>query len=68
MVSEVATSFNLLFFCLVYVVLGQYYEHVGLMVSLYEKGLLQNGDYFVVGVDVEQYDQDYPGKYLSGKF
>ncbi|GAB6020731.1 hypothetical protein CHUAL_003395 [Chamberlinius hualienensis] len=36
------------------------------MVSMQEKGLFENGEYFVVGVDVEQYDQDYPGKYLKG--
>ncbi|KAI8122202.1 Receptor-type guanylate cyclase Gyc76C [Lucilia cuprina] len=50
----------------IYVVLGHYYEHVGLMVSLYNKGLLNKGDYFVVGIDIEQYDASKPEKYMRG--
>lgn len=34
--------------------------------ALYDKGLLGNGDYFVVGVDIEQYDPSKPDKYLRG--
>ncbi|XP_037807798.1 speract receptor isoform X2 [Lucilia sericata] len=50
----------------IYVILGHYYEHVGLMVSLYNKGLLNKGDYFVVGIDIEQYDASKPEKYMRG--
>ena len=50
----------------VYLILGHYYEHVGLMLSLERKGLLDNGDFFVVGVDLEQYAASEPEKYLRG--
>lgn len=36
------------------------------MVSLYNKGLLNKGDYFVVGIDIEQYDASKPDKYMRG--
>lgn len=58
-----------LFLCispLVYVILGHHYEHVGLMLSLKQKGLLDKGEYFVVGIDIEQYDASAPDKYLRG--
>ena len=48
--------------------LGEYYEFVGLMVSLLMRGLLDTGEYFVVGVDTRQYDPTDPQKYLEGKF
>lgn len=50
----------------IYLVLGHYYEHVGLMVSLQQRGLLSHGEYFVVGIDIEQYDPARPEKYLRG--
>uniref|UniRef100_A0A1I8PSJ2 Receptor ligand binding region domain-containing protein n=1 Tax=Stomoxys calcitrans TaxID=35570 RepID=A0A1I8PSJ2_STOCA len=50
----------------IYLILGHYYEHVGLMVALYNRGLLDEGDYFVLGVDIEQYDPSKPDKYLRG--
>ena len=50
----------------VYVVVGNYFEHLGLLLSLLEKGLLHNGQYFVVGVDVEQYDRSDPERYFKG--
>ncbi|XP_032587491.1 speract receptor isoform X2 [Drosophila mojavensis] len=50
----------------IYLILGHYYEHVGLMVSLQQRGLLSRGDYFVVGIDIEQYDPVKPEKYLRG--
>ena len=46
--------------------LGEHYEFVGLMVSLQLRGLLDTGDYFVVGVDPGQYDPKDPQKYLEG--
>ncbi|XP_055383503.1 speract receptor [Condylostylus longicornis] len=50
----------------IYIILGHYYEHLGLMLALYKKELLQSGEYFVVGVDIEQYDKSEPEKYLRG--
>ncbi|XP_017128461.1 speract receptor isoform X2 [Drosophila elegans] len=50
----------------IYLILSHYYEHVGLMVSLQKRGLLSKGDYFVVGIDIEQYDPAKPEKYLRG--
>lgn len=47
-------------------ILGHHYEHIGLMVSLHRKGLLAKGEYFVVGIDIEQYDATTPDKYLRG--
>ncbi|KAH7950051.1 hypothetical protein HPB49_019002 [Dermacentor silvarum] len=52
----------------VFIVLGQYFEHIGLMASLEARGLLQGGEYFVVGVDVQQYDAEGPTRYLTGLF
>ncbi|EEC02181.1 guanylate cyclase, putative [Ixodes scapularis] len=49
-----------------YLVLGYYFEHIGLMASMEARGLLDRGDYFVVGVDVEQYDIEQPRRYLTG--
>jgi hypothetical protein len=50
----------------VYVIVGFYFEHLGLMLSLEEKGLLKDGQYFVVGVDIEQYDRQHPSRYFKG--
>ncbi|XP_037933225.1 guanylate cyclase 32E [Teleopsis dalmanni] len=50
----------------IYLILGHYYEHIGLMVSLQRKGLLAKGEYFVVGIDIEQYDPSSPDKYFRG--
>ncbi|CAL1291491.1 unnamed protein product [Larinioides sclopetarius] len=50
----------------IYVVLGYYFEHLGLMVSMEKRGLLDKGDYYVVGVDIEQYEIQNPRRYLKG--
>ncbi|KAK0087232.1 hypothetical protein PV325_001474 [Microctonus aethiopoides] len=50
----------------IYVILGNYYEHMGLLMALNDKKLLDNGEYWVVGVDIEQYDAQQPDKYLRG--
>ncbi|XP_070503442.1 speract receptor [Chironomus tepperi] len=50
----------------IYLILGQFHEHIGLMLSLYNRGLLNNGEYFVIGMDIEQYDTSDPEKYLKG--
>ncbi|KAH0955867.1 hypothetical protein HN011_006367 [Eciton burchellii] len=50
----------------IYVILGHYYEHMGLLMALDEMNLLEKGDYWIVGVDIEQYDDTRPDKYLRG--
>ncbi|RWS11161.1 guanylate cyclase 32E-like protein, partial [Dinothrombium tinctorium] len=50
----------------IYVIVGHYSEHLGFMLSLEEKGLLKDGNYFVVGVDIEQYDNSHPQMYFKG--
>ncbi|XP_025074947.1 guanylate cyclase 32E [Pogonomyrmex barbatus] len=50
----------------IYVILGHYYEHMGLLMALDEMNLLEKGEYWVVGVDIEQYDEKRPDKYLRG--
>lgn len=57
---------RLIIYIVVYIILGHHYEHVGLMLSLKQKGLLDKGEYFVVGIDIEQYDASAPDKYLRG--
>lgn len=47
-------------------ILGHQDEHVGLMLALQRKGLLERGEYFVVGVDIEQYNAQLPDRYLRG--
>lgn len=47
--------------------LGEYFEFVGLMISLLLRGLLDTGEYFVVGVDSRQYNPKTPVIYLEGK-
>ena len=51
----------------VYVMLGQPYEFVGLMDHLQDRGLLDTGEYFVVGVHLGQYDPLNPQYYFQGK-
>lgn len=36
------------------------------MAALQQKDLLAKGDYFVIGVDIEQYEATNPDKYLRG--
>ncbi|XP_015431472.1 PREDICTED: guanylate cyclase 32E [Dufourea novaeangliae] len=50
----------------IYVILGNYYEHMGLLMALDQKNLLETGEYWVVGVDIEQYDEKRPDKYFRG--
>ncbi|CAH1122713.1 unnamed protein product [Ceutorhynchus assimilis] len=50
----------------IFVILGHHYEHLGLMVAMEEKKLFDKGEYFVVGVDIEQYDDKNPSKYFHG--
>lgn len=47
--------------------LGDPYEFVGLMDHLQDLGLLDTGDYFVVGVTRDTYKLDKPQEFLQGK-
>lgn len=60
-------SYKVVLIFVVYLMLGEPYEFAGLMVALYLRGLLDTGEYFVVGVDIMQYDPIDPQKYLEGK-
>ena len=55
-----------LFFLSVYLMLADFYEYEGLMVALKLKGLLDTGEYIVVGVDSKDYDYEDPHKYVEG--
>ncbi|XP_012260738.2 guanylate cyclase 32E isoform X3 [Athalia rosae] len=50
----------------IYVILGNYYDHIGLLMALDKKKLLEKGNYWVLGVDLEEYDEKSPDKYLRG--
>ncbi|KAH3863877.1 hypothetical protein DPMN_026882, partial [Dreissena polymorpha] len=52
----------------IYVMLGQSYEFVGLMDHMYDRGLLETGEYFVVGVHIGQYDPHDAQLYFRGIF
>ncbi|KAK9890919.1 hypothetical protein WA026_012260 [Henosepilachna vigintioctopunctata] len=50
----------------IFLILGHHYEHFGLMLAMEDMNLFDKGEYFVVGVDIEQYDGNYPEKYMKG--
>lgn len=52
----------------IYVILGKSFEFVGLMDHLEDKGLLETGEYFVVGVNFGQFNPLEPHQYLEGIF
>ena len=47
--------------------LADFYEFEGLLIALKLKGLMDTGDYAVIGVDPKQYDASDPEKYIEGK-
>ncbi|KAK9702896.1 Receptor family ligand binding region [Popillia japonica] len=49
----------------IYVILGHHYEHLGLMVAMERKKLFDKGEYFVIGVDINQYDKQNPTAYFT---
>lgn len=51
----------------VYVMLGAPYEFVGLMDNLQDRGILDAGEYFVIGVCLEPYYPENPETFLEGK-
>lgn len=49
----------------IYVMVGEYYEPVGLLHNLERRGLLDTGQYFVIGVDKRFYKYNKPHTYLN---
>ncbi|PVD38413.1 hypothetical protein C0Q70_01028 [Pomacea canaliculata] len=52
----------------IYVMLGAPYEFVGLMDNLQDRGILDAGEYFVIGVCLEPYYPENPETFLEGVF
>ena len=50
----------------IYLVLGAADNHIGLLSALQDEGLLEGGEYFVVGLWQGAWDQEDPSKYLRG--
>ncbi|XP_060810772.1 guanylate cyclase 32E [Amyelois transitella] len=50
----------------IYVSVGYYHDHIGLMLALDSMQLLDSGEYMAIGVDVEQYDSEEAVRYLAG--
>ena len=56
------------FLCVsVYVMIAESFEFEGLMEALKVRGLLDTGQYIVLGVDAKQYDSKDPVKYIAGQ-
>ena len=66
MMSLDFNTINFFFYISVYVMLADFYEFEGLLIALRLKGLLDTGEYIVVGVDPKQYDSSDPQKYIEG--
>ncbi|KAG8315278.1 hypothetical protein J6590_074376 [Homalodisca vitripennis] len=49
-----------------YLILGHTYEHLGLIIAMEDMKLFDNGEYWVVGADIDQYDAEAPEKYIRG--
>ncbi|XP_035734350.1 guanylate cyclase 32E-like isoform X1 [Vespa mandarinia] len=52
----------------IYVILGNHDEHMGLLMALDKRKLLEKGEYWVVGINFDQYDEQKPDKYLRGLY
>ncbi|XP_043487729.1 guanylate cyclase 32E [Polistes fuscatus] len=52
----------------IYVILGDHDEHMGLLMALDKRKLLEKGEYWVVGINFDQYDEQKPDKYLHGLY
>ncbi|KAJ0180454.1 hypothetical protein K1T71_003858 [Dendrolimus kikuchii] len=50
----------------IYVSVGYYHDHIGLMLALDAMQLLDSGEYAAIGVDVEKYDANAAVSYLAG--
>ena len=54
-------------FITVYVMLAEWFEFRALLMALKTQGLLDTGEYVVVGVDPNQYDSSDTQKYITGQ-
>ena len=52
----------------VYIMLGKSYEFIGLMQHMMDSGLLDSGEYFVVGVCLDTFDSTNSRNFLEGRF
>ncbi|CAH2074153.1 unnamed protein product, partial [Iphiclides podalirius] len=50
----------------IYVSVGYYHDHIGLMLALDSLKLLDSGEYAAIGVDVDKYESEEAIRYLSG--
>jgi len=50
----------------VYVMLAMEHEFEGMMIAMQRRGLLDGGEYFLVGVDSKPYDPSDPQVYIEG--
>ncbi|XP_063821635.1 speract receptor isoform X1 [Ostrinia nubilalis] len=50
----------------IYVTVGYYHDHIGLMLALDAMQLLDSGEYAAIGVDVEKYEPQEAVQYLAG--
>ncbi|XP_013145925.1 PREDICTED: guanylate cyclase 32E, partial [Papilio polytes] len=50
----------------IYVSVGLYHDHIGLMLALDSFKLLDSGEYAAIGVDVDKYEVEEATRYLSG--
>ncbi|XP_045785258.1 guanylate cyclase 32E isoform X2 [Maniola jurtina] len=50
----------------IYVSVGYYHDHIGLMQALDAMKLLESGEYAAIGVDVDKYEPDEAIRYLAG--
>ncbi|XP_041976908.1 guanylate cyclase 32E [Aricia agestis] len=50
----------------IYVSVGYYHDHIGLMLALDAMKLLDTGEYAAIGVDVEKYEPEEAIRYLAG--
>ena len=48
--------------------LAEFFEFEGLLIALKLKGLIDTGEYIVVGVDTRVYDASDPQKYVEGNY
>ncbi|CAL8104389.1 unnamed protein product [Orchesella dallaii] len=52
----------------IYIIISEYFEHLGLVLALKKKGLLESGEYLVIGVSMDDFKTDKwnPGRYFGG--
>ncbi|XP_075969461.1 guanylate cyclase 32E isoform X2 [Anticarsia gemmatalis] len=50
----------------IYVSVGYYHDHIGLMLALDAMQLLDSGEYAAIGVDVDKYESEEAVRYLAG--